>query len=56
MKIPGSKSNQQAKRLGKIVKIENSKDLNNSLDAFKLRTLEMMTRKGIKPSGNIFTK
>jgi len=56
MKIPGSKTNQQARRLGKIVKIENSEVLNDSLDAFALRTIEMMTRKGIKPSGNIFTK
>ena len=56
MKIKNSKTNQQARRLGKIVKIENSSKLNNSLDIFKLRNIDIMKNKDINPYNKIFVK
>jgi hypothetical protein len=56
MKIKNSKTNQQARRLGKIVKIENSSKLNNSLDMFRLRNIDIMENKDINPYNKIFVK
>jgi len=56
MKIKNSKTNQQARRLGKIVKIENSSKLNNSLDMFRLRNIDIMENKDINPYNKLFVK